>query len=51
MNYSFFDFLNLCGGLGLFLFGMKMMTDLSKSGGKPHAQKLRACTAATVLWV
>ncbi|TNF91364.1 MAG: Na/Pi cotransporter family protein, partial [Gammaproteobacteria bacterium] len=27
MNYGFFDFLTLLGSLGLFLYGMKVMSD------------------------
>ena len=27
MDYSFFDFLTLLGSLGLFLYGMKVMSD------------------------
>ena len=34
MNFSFLDFLNLCGGLELFLFGMTMMSEsLQKVAG------------------
>ena len=44
MNYSFFDFLNLCGGLGLFLFGMKMMSNPPKSGGSRMRKVLATMT-------
>lgn len=42
MNFSFLDFLNLCGGLGLFLFGMTMM---SESLQKVAGDKMRAILA------
>ena len=43
MNYSFFDFLMLIGSLGLFLFGMKIMSEgLQKTAGNG----LRAILAA-----
>lgn len=45
MNYSFFDFLNLCGGLGLFLFGMKMMSEsLQKVAGSRMRKVLATMT-------
>ena len=43
MNFSFLDFLNLCGSLGLFLFGMTMMSEaLQKVAG----DKMRAILAS-----
>ncbi|MGL5228945.1 MAG: Na/Pi cotransporter family protein [Bacteroidales bacterium] len=34
MNYSFYDFLTLCGSLGMFLYGMKVMSEgLQKVAG------------------
>lgn len=42
MNWSFLDFLNLCGGLGLFLFGMTMM---SESLQKVAGEKMRSILA------
>ncbi|MBP1675605.1 MAG: Na/Pi-cotransporter II-like protein [Bacteroidetes bacterium] len=43
MNYSFFDFMTLVGSLGLFLYGMKIMSEgLQKVAGN----KLRAVLAA-----
>ena len=42
MNYSFFDFLTLVGSLGLFLYGMKIMSEgLQKVAGN----KLRSLLA------
>lgn len=36
MEYTFFDFLTLIGSLGLFLYGMKVMSDgLQKVAGRP----------------
>ena len=43
MQYSFYDFLTLIGALGLFLYGMKIMSEgLQKAAGN----KLRAILAA-----
>ena len=43
MEYSFYDFLTLIGALGLFLYGMKIMSEgLQKAAGN----KLRAILAA-----
>ncbi|WP_430811433.1 MULTISPECIES: Na/Pi cotransporter family protein [unclassified Carboxylicivirga] len=46
MNYSFFDFLTLIGSLGLFLFGMKMMSEaLQKVAGDRMRKILSAMTS------
>jgi phosphate:Na+ symporter len=45
MNYSFFDFLTLIGSLGLFLFGMKIMSEgLQKAAGNKLRSILTAMT-------
>jgi phosphate:Na+ symporter len=45
MNYSFFDFLMLIGSLGLFLFGMKIMSEgLQKAAGNGLRSILTAMT-------
>ena len=45
MNYSFFDFLMLIGSLGLFLFGMKIMSEgLQKTAGDGLRSILAAMT-------
>ena len=45
MNYSFFDFLMLIGSLGLFLFGMKIMSEgLQKTAGNGLRSILAAMT-------
>jgi phosphate:Na+ symporter len=45
MNYSFFDFLTLIGSLGLFLFGMKTMSEgLQKAAGNKLRSILTAMT-------
>ena len=45
MNYSFFDFLMLIGSLGLFLFGMKIMSEgLQKTAGNGLRSILTAMT-------
>lgn len=45
MNYSFFDFLTLIGALGLFLFGMKTMSEgLQKAAGNKLRSILTAMT-------
>lgn len=46
MNYSFFDFLTLVGSLGLFLYGMKMMSEgLQKVAGDGMRSILSAMTS------
>ena len=46
MNYSFFDFLKLIGSLGVFLFGMKLMSEaLQKVAGTKMRQILSAMTS------
>jgi phosphate:Na+ symporter len=45
MNYSFFDFLTLVGALGLFLYGMKIMSEgLQKIAGNKMRSVLGAMT-------
>lgn len=43
MNYSFYDFLTMVGSLGMFLYGMKMM---SESLQKVAGQKMRSILSA-----
>ena len=46
MNYSFFDFLKLIGSLGVFLFGMKLMSEaLQKVAGTRMRHILSAMTS------
>lgn len=46
MNYSFFDFLTLIGSLGLFLYGMKVMSEgLQKIAGDKMRSILSAMTS------
>ncbi|WP_026474371.1 Na/Pi cotransporter family protein [Alkaliflexus imshenetskii] len=46
MNYSFFDFLTMVGSLGMFLFGMKMMSEsLQKVAGSKMRSILSAMTS------
>lgn len=46
MDYSLFDFLTLIGSLGLFLFGMKMMSEgLQKAANKKLKEFLSAMTS------
>ncbi len=52
MNYSFFDFLTLIGSLGLFLFGMKMMSEaLQKVAGSRMRKILSVMTSNRFLGV
>ncbi len=52
MSYSFFDFLTLIGSLGLFLFGMKMMSEaLQKVAGAKMRSILSAMTSNRFLGV
>ena len=52
MNYSLFDFLTLIGSLGLFLFGMKMMSEaLQKVAGSRMRTILSAMTSNRFLGV
>ena len=52
MNYSFFDFLTLVGSLGLFLFGMKMMSEaLQRVAGSRMRAILSSMTSNRVLGV
>lgn len=45
MNYSFYDFLTLIGSLGLFLYGMKIMSEgLQKAAGNKLRSILTAMT-------
>ena len=41
MNYSFLDFLGLLGAVGLFLYGMKVMSEgLQKAAGDRTASRV-----------
>jgi phosphate:Na+ symporter len=52
MNYTFFDFLILVGSLGLFLFGMKLMSEaLQKIAGNKMRSILSAMTSTRVTGV
>ena len=52
MSYSLFDFLTLIGSLGLFLFGMKMMSEaLQKVAGGKMRSILSAMTSNRFLGV
>ena len=52
MDYSFFDFLRLIGSLGLFLFGMKIMSEgLQKFAGDSLRRILTAMTTNRVTGV
>ena len=45
MNYSFFDFLTLIGALGMFLYGMKIMSEgLQKAAGDRMQKILSSMT-------
>ena len=46
MNYSLLDFLSLLGSLGLFLYGMKIMSEgLQKAAGDRLRSLLSAITS------
>ena len=52
MNYSFFDFLTLIGSLGLFLYGMKIMSEgLQKVAGNKLRSILSTMTKNRVMGV
>ncbi len=52
MNYSFFDFLTLLGSLGLFLYGMKVMSDaLMELAGDRMRNILATATSNRILAV
>lgn len=52
MQYSFLDFLNLLGSLGLFLYGMKIMSEgLQKAAGERLRSFLSAMTSNRFLGV
>ncbi len=52
MQYSFFDFLSLVGSLGLFLYGMKMMSEaLQKVAGNKMRAILSAMTSNRFLGI
>ncbi len=52
MNYSIFDFLTLVGSLGMFLYGMKMMSEsLQKVAGSKMRSILSAMTSNRFLGV
>lgn len=49
MDYSFFDFLRLIGSLGLFLYGMKIMSEgLQKFAGDSLRRILTAMTLSLI---
>ncbi len=52
MDYSFFDFLKLAGSFGMFLYGMKVISEALQrvTGAKPRSV-LSAMTANRVLCV
>ena len=52
MNYSFFDFLTLIGALGMFLYGMKIMSEgLQKAAGDRMQKILSSMTNNRVMGV
>src|SRR5690554_2804340 len=52
MDYTFFDFLKLIGSLGLFLYGMKIMSEgLQKMAGEQLRSILTAMTRNRVMGV
>ena len=52
MDYSFFDFLRLIGSLGLFLYGMKIMSEgLQKFAGDSLRRILTPMTTNRVTGV
>lgn len=52
MNFSFWDFLELVGSLGLFLFGMKMMSEsLQKAAGDKMRQILASMTSTRFMGI
>ncbi|NLJ00875.1 MAG: hypothetical protein GX371_06985, partial [Bacteroidales bacterium] len=52
MDYTFFDFLRLVGSLGLFLYGMKIMSEgLQKLTGNKLRGILSAMTKNRVMGV
>ena len=52
MNYSFFDFLTLVGALGMFLYGMKIMSEgLQKAAGDRMQKILSSMTNNRVMGV
>jgi len=52
MQYSFFDFLSLVGSLGMFLYGMKIMSEaLQKVAGNKMRAILSAMTSNRVLGI
>ena len=52
MDYTFFDFLKLIGSLGLFLYGMKIMSEgLQKMAGEQLRNILAAMTRNRVMGV
>ena len=52
MEYSFFDFMTLIGSLGLFLYGMKLMSQaLQKVAGNKLRSILTAMTKNRVMGV
>ena len=52
MNYSFFDFLTLIGALGMFLYGMKIMSEgLQKAAGDRMQKILSSMTNNRIMGV
>ena len=52
MNYSFFDFLTLVGALGMFLYGMKIMSEgLQKAAGDRMQKILSSMTNNRIMGV
>ena len=52
MDYSFFDFLKLIGSLGLFLYGMKIMSEgLQKMAGEQLRNILAIMTRNRIMGV
>ena len=52
MQYSFFNFLELMGALGLFIFGMKIMSEgLQNAAGSGLRKILRGMTSTRLMGV
>jgi len=52
MNYSLFDFLNLLGALGFFIYGMKVMSEgIQKVAGEKLRDIMSAMTSNRFLGV
>ena len=46
MNYSFFDFLKLIGSLGVFLFGMKLMSEALQNVAGTRMRNILSATTS-----